>query len=272
VSLFREVVVPKEKEKEERKKSQRILNSQMATTEHQSTILVATNMNGFHKESDPKSEAAKTETQEDNKTQTYRKIWYAPNQFEAYGEEEIAAVTSCLRDGWLAGFGPRTEAFEQRVADLFAKKYGVFVNSGSSANLLSLLSLGIGPGDEVVTPACTFATVVAPITQVGAKPIFVDVEAGTYVPSVEAIVNAITPKTKVLFIPNLIGSKPDWVGLRKAVDAFVDAEAVANNTTEKRKIWLIEDSCDTITNTPESDISVTSFYASHVITAGGSGN
>ena len=58
-----------------------------------------------------------------------KKVWYAPNGFEAYGEEEIKAVEQCLRAGWLAGFGEKTIEFENKVADLFGKKYGVFVNS-----------------------------------------------------------------------------------------------------------------------------------------------
>ena len=48
-----------------------------------------------------------------------KKVWYAPNKFESYGEEEIKAVEDCLRDGWLAGFGDRTVKFEKRVADIF---------------------------------------------------------------------------------------------------------------------------------------------------------
>merc|ERR1719343_696915 len=88
------------------------------------------------------------------------------------------------------------------------------------------------------------------------KPIFVDVEVGAYVPSVEAILAAITPRTKCLLLPNLIGSKPDWAELRRRVP---------------KGIWLFEDSCDTITHTPESDIAAISFYASHIVTAGGLG-
>ena len=72
-----------------------------------------------------------------------KKIWYAPNGFEAYGEEEIQAVEQCLRDGWLAGFGEKTIEFEKKVADLFGKKFGVFVNSGSSACLLALASFDL---------------------------------------------------------------------------------------------------------------------------------
>jgi CDP-6-deoxy-D-xylo-4-hexulose-3-dehydrase len=183
------------------------------------------------------------------------KVWYAPNQFEAYGEEEIQAVTDCLRAGWLAGFGPRTIEFETKVSERFGKKHGLFVNSGSSAILLALCALDLAPDTEIVTPACGFATTVAPITQVGAKPVFCDVEIGRYVPSVEQIRAAVTPNTKVLLIPNLIGNVPDWQAIR---EAFPD-------------LILIEDSADTITTTPWTDIATTSFYASHVITAGGIG-
>ena len=185
-----------------------------------------------------------------------KKVWYAPNQFEAYGEEEIRAVEASLRAGWLAGFGPRTIEFEQKVSHRFGKKHGLFVNSGSSAILLGLCALDLKPDDEVVTPACGFATTVAPIIQVGATPVFCDVqEGGRYVPSVENIRAVVTPKTKVLLIPNLIGNTPDWEAIRTAFPDLI----------------LFEDSADTITTTPWTDIATTSFYASHVITAGGVG-
>jgi len=185
-----------------------------------------------------------------------KKIWYAPNQFEAYGEEEIKAVEESLRAGWLAGFGPRTVEFEKKVSERFGKKHGLFVNSGSSAILLGLCALDLKPGDEVITPACGFATTVAPIIQVGATPVFCDVKAGGYyVPSVDNIREVLTDKTKVLLIPNLIGNTPDWKAIR---EAFPD-------------LILFEDSADTITTTQWSDIATTSFYASHVITAGGVG-
>jgi CDP-6-deoxy-D-xylo-4-hexulose-3-dehydrase len=184
-----------------------------------------------------------------------RKVWYAPNQFEAYGEEEIKAVNDCLRAGWLAGFGPLTIEFEKKCSERFGKKHGLFVNSGSSAILLGLCALNLDPGAEVVTPACGFATTVAPITQLSLTPVFCDVEKGKYVPSVEQVKAVVTPKTKVLLLPNLIGNKPDWTALRK----------------EFPKLILMEDSADTITLTKESDIATTSFYASHVITAGGIG-
>jgi CDP-6-deoxy-D-xylo-4-hexulose-3-dehydrase len=53
-----------------------------------------------------------------------KKIWYAPNRLEAYGDEEIDAVVSCLKNGWLAGFGPKTQEFEAKITAYFGKKYG----------------------------------------------------------------------------------------------------------------------------------------------------
>ena len=184
-----------------------------------------------------------------------KKVWYAPNKFESYGEEEIRAVEACLRDGWLAGFGDRSVQFEQRVSEIFGKKYGLFVNSGSSAILLGLCALDLPPWSEVVTPACGFATTVAPLVQLGLTPVFCDVGKDTYVPTVEHLRKVVTPNTTCLLLPNLIGNVPDWKAIR---EAFPD-------------LILFEDSADTITRTDCTDLSTTSFYASHVITAGGCG-
>lgn len=185
-----------------------------------------------------------------------KKVWYAPNQFESYGQEEIDAVTNCLKDGWLAGFGPKTVEFEKKIAETFGKKYGLFVNSGSSACLLAIASLDLPTGSEIVTPACTFSTTVAPMIQLGLKPVFCDVGINTYVPSVDQVLALITDKTVAVMLPNLVGNTPDWKTLREKIPSH---------------IILIEDSADTITHTPWSDVSTTSFYASHIITACGSG-
>ena len=184
-----------------------------------------------------------------------KKIWYAPNKFESYGEEEIKAVEECLRDGWLAGFGKRTIEFEKRVADLFGKKHGLFVNSGSSAILLGMCALNLPKGSEIVTPACGFSTTVAPLMQLGLNPVFCDVGIDSYVPTVEQLQKVVTSDTKCIILPNLIGNVPDWKAIR---EAFPD-------------VILFEDSADTITHTEITDLSTTSFYASHVITAGGVG-
>mmetsp|Transcript_13782 Transcript_13782/g.49439 ORF Transcript_13782/g.49439 Transcript_13782/m.49439 type:complete len:414 (-) Transcript_13782:1221-2462(-) len=189
----------------------------------------------------------------------HKTIWYAPNKFDAYDDEEIEAVSNCLKDGWLAP-GPRTAEFERLVSDFFGKKHGIFCNSGSSANILSFYMAGLNPGDEVITPACTFSTTVAPICQLQLVPVFCDVGVQTFVPSVEQVFDKVTSKTKAIFLPNLAGSKPDWQALRSRREEIGRGD-----------IHLIEDSCDTMTRTTDSDISIISFYASHVITAGGGG-
>jgi len=189
-----------------------------------------------------------------------KKVWYAPNKLEAYGEEEIKAVEQSLRDGWLAGFGPRSIEFEEKIAKEFGKKFGVFVNSGSSACLLAIASMDLPKGSKIITPACTFSTTLAPIIQLGYKPVFVDVGLNDYVADIEQVINAITEEVKAIMLPNLIGNKPNWKLLRQIL-----------KNMNREDIVLIEDSADTVTETLESDISTTSFYASHVITAGGMG-
>jgi CDP-6-deoxy-D-xylo-4-hexulose-3-dehydrase len=191
---------------------------------------------------------------------TQKKVWYAPYMFESYGEEEIQAVNKCLQDGWLAGFMDKSIEFENKISKLFSKKYGLFVNSGSSAVLLGLASLNVTENSEVITPACGFSTTLAPIIQLNLNPVFCDVDLNTYQANKEAVISCITPNTSVILLPNLIGNKPDWNYLRNKLKEI-----------NREDIILFEDSADTITSTPETDISITSFYASHVITAGGMG-
>src|SRR5438552_3000212 len=125
-----------------------------------------------------------------------------------HGEEEIAAVVEVLRTS--TQMGARVRAFEARVAELFAKRHGVMVNSGSSALQLATELLGLREGDEVVTPVLTFATTVAPLVRQRLVPSFVDVEPDTFNIDVDQIAAAITPRTRAVVIPSLIGNLPDW--------------------------------------------------------------
>lgn len=190
-------------------------------------------------------------------------IWYAPNTFDTFGSKEIGAVKKSLQSGWLTT-GKITSEFENKIAKLFGKKYGLFVNSGSSANLVALAALHFPKGAEVITPACNFNTTVSPIVQLGLVPVFVDVNVGEYVAEVSQIEKAISKKTVAVMIPHLIGN-------------FVDLPEIRRICKENNLIF-IEDSCDTIGGAfrgkPSgvwSDITTTSFYASHIITAGGAG-
>ena len=189
-----------------------------------------------------------------------KKIWYAPYKFESYGEEEIKAVEEALRSGWLGGQGPKSVEFEKEIAKRFGKKHGVFVNSGSSACLLAIAALDLPKGSKIITPACTFATTLAPIIQLGYEPVFVDVGLTTYQADIDQVIAAVTDDVKAIMLPNLIGNKPNWFKLKTALLA-----------RDRADIYLIEDSADTITETEYTDVATTSFYASHVITAGGVG-
>jgi CDP-6-deoxy-D-xylo-4-hexulose-3-dehydrase len=179
-----------------------------------------------------------------------------------HGEEEIAAVTRVLRTS--TQMGANVRSFEDRVAALFAKRHGIMVNSGSSANFLAVELLGLEPGDEVVTPALTFATTVAPIVKGGLIPAFVDVEPDTFNIDVGRIEEMIGPRTKAMMIPSLIGNLPDW-------------DAIAALASD-HGLLVVEDSADTLGATlrgsstgTRSDISTTSFYGSHVINCAGNG-
>ncbi len=189
-----------------------------------------------------------------------KKIWYAPYKHEAYGQEEIDAVVESLKSGWLGGQGPKSVEFEEKIAKTFGKKHGVFVNSGSSACLLAIAALDLPKGTKIITPACTFATTLAPIIQLGYIPVFVDVDLTTYCANIEQVVAKVTDDTSAIMLPNLIGNKPDWDKLKRYLVEM-----------GREDIFLIEDSADTLTKTPVTDVATTSFYASHVITAGGVG-
>ena len=183
----------------------------------------------------------------------------------AYGREEIEAVLGVLegRPHQLMG-GPSVQEFEERVARLFGKRHGVMVNSGSSANLLAVSALDLPEGAEVITPALTFSNTVAPLVQSGLVPVFVDVEADTCNADASQVEALVGPDTKALMIPNLIGNLPDWGALREIADHY--------------GLLVIEDSADTVGSLYRgeptgalSDVSTTSFYASHVITCAGFG-
>jgi CDP-6-deoxy-D-xylo-4-hexulose-3-dehydrase len=191
-----------------------------------------------------------------------RRIEYAGS---VHDDEEIAAVVEVLRGGPTAlRIGRNVRAFEEHVAALFGKRRGIMCNSGSSALYLAVELLGLAPGDEVITSSVTFSTDVAPLVRAGLVPVFVDVEPDTYNLDVAGIEAMIGARTKAILAPNLIGNAPDWDAVRAIAD--------------EHHLLVVEDSCDalgsTLRSTPtgtRSDMSVTSFALSHIITAAGTG-
>lgn len=186
------------------------------------------------------------------------KVYYSPNEFQSYGGPEINAVAEFLKTHAIDDHSV-IEEFERRVAAVFGVTHGIFVNSGSSANLLCCLCAEFGAGDEVITPACTFSTTLSPLVVLGSKPVFCDIDEHHLVPSVQQVIDLVTSNTKGIIIPDLVGDKFDFSLLREAL-----------HNMERDDIIIIEDACDTITETT-ADFATLSMYASHIINSGGLG-
>jgi len=182
-----------------------------------------------------------------------------------YDSREIRAATNVLKDKSLTLIdGPSVKELEKKISTLFGKKFGLMVNSGSSANLLALSSFNFKKGSEIITPTLTFSTTVAPIIQLGFIPHFIDVEKKSFLSNISQIKSAINRKTVAIMIPNLLGNVPYWPSIYKIA--------------KKYNLKIIEDSADTIGYTYKgksfgkySDVVTNSMYASHIITGAGSG-
>ena len=191
-----------------------------------------------------------------------KKIYYGK---AVYDNKEINAVIKVLKNDSLSLIdGKKVKLLEKKVSNIFGKKYGLMVNSGSSANLLALSSFNFKKGSEVITPNLTFSTTVAPIYQLGLIPHFVGVEKNKFVTDTSQIEKCINKKTVALMIPNLLGNIANWKEI--------------NKIAKKNKLKIIEDSADTIGYSvhgkhsgPLSDIVTNSFYASHIINGAGTG-
>ena len=191
-----------------------------------------------------------------------KKIYYGR---AVYDHKEINAVIKVLKNNSLSlTDGENVKQLEKTVSKMFGKKYGLMVNSGSSANLLGLASFNFIKGSEIITPNLTFSTTVAPIYQLGLIPHFIGVEKNKFVADYNQIEKCINKKTVAIMIPNLLGNVANWKKIFQIA--------------KKHKLKIIEDSADTIGYTINnkntgiySDIVTNSFYASHIINGGGTG-
>ncbi|MDL2263812.1 lipopolysaccharide biosynthesis protein RfbH [Synergistaceae bacterium OttesenSCG-928-I11] len=194
-----------------------------------------------------------------------------PVSGKVFDEDDIVALVDASLDFWLTA-GRYVDLFERQFAEVCGLRYSFLVNSGSSANLLAIAALtsptlknrAIKPGDEVITVAAGFPTTVNPIYQVGAVPVFVDVEIPTYNTTPERIEAALSPKTKAIILAHTLGNP-------------FDAESIAK-IAKDNDIWLIEDCCDALGSELHGrkvgtfgDIATYSFYPAHHITMGEGG-
>ena len=201
-----------------------------------------------------------------------------PYSGRVYDDREMAFLADATLDFWLTA-GPYADRFEKRMRQFFECRDFLLVNSGSSANLLMISTLcapvlreelresdlaPLSPGDEVITPAVTFPTTVAPIVQNRLVPVFVDCEIGTYNINPRLVEDAIGPRTRALFVPHTVGNPCDM--------------AILTEIARRRKLWLLEDGCDALGATFEGKLAGTfgqmsslSFYPAHHITMGEGG-
>lgn len=188
-----------------------------------------------------------------------------------YDEKELISLVDASLDFWLTT-GRYADQFEQDLAAFLGVKYCLLTNSGSSANLLAvsaLTSTKLGekrllPGDEVITTACGFPTTLNPILQNNLKPVFLDVDLGTYNIQADHIEEAISDKTKAIMVPHTLGNPVDLDTVMKMVKNY--------------DLWFIEDNCDALGSLYQGKftgtfghISTCSFYPAHHITIGEGG-
>lgn len=200
------------------------------------------------------------------------RISYAGRVFD---QEELRTLVDASLEFWLTA-GRFTQRFETELADYLGVKYCSLVNSGSSANLLAFTALTspllgerrVGKGDEVITAAAGFPTTIAPIIQSGAVPVFVDIEIPQYNVGLNALEQALTPKTKAVMLAHTLGNPFPLAEVRRFCD--------------EHGLWLVEDNCDALGTEclvngswrktgSMGHIGTSSFYPPHHITMGEGG-
>ncbi len=200
-----------------------------------------------------------------------REFRYIPPSGKLLDEADLAGMIEASLDMWLTA-GRFCDEFERRFADYLGAEYALAINSGSSANLLAMTALTshklgekrLKKGDEVITVAAGFPTTVAPIVQNGLVPVFVDCGKGTYNIDTDKIEEAVSPKTKAVFIAHTLGNMFDIARIKEIC--------------VKHDMWLIEDSCDALGAEWQGrkagtigDIGTFSFYPAHHMTMGEGG-
>jgi CDP-6-deoxy-D-xylo-4-hexulose-3-dehydrase len=184
---------------------------------------------------------------------------------------DFVALVDAALDGWLTA-GRFHEAFERKLARYVGSRSALFVNSGSSANLVALSGLtsprlgkrALKPGDEVLSVAAGFPTTVNPIIQNGLRPVLVDIELGTYDAIADQLREAVSSKTKAIMMAHTLGNPFNL--------------DVVQELCKEYGLWLIEDSCDALGSEYRGqrtgsfgDVATLSFYPAHHITTGEGG-
>jgi perosamine synthetase len=179
-------------------------------------------------------------------------------------QKEIDYVTDAVRSAWYSNANVYHERFERAFADYLGVRHAIALPSCTSAIHLSLLALGVGPTDEVIVPDITWIASSAPITYVGATPVFADVDERTWCLSADSFEACITPRTKAVIAVDLYGNMPDMDGLldaarRHGLPVIEDAAEAVGSEYKGRKAGSF------------GRTSVFSFHGSKTLTTGEGG-
>ena len=179
-------------------------------------------------------------------------------------QKEIDYVTDAVTNAWYGNANMYHDRFEKAFAAYVGRKYAISLPSCTSGLHLGLLSLGVGTGDEVIVPDITWIATSAPISYVGATPVFADIDQKSWCLSAESFAERITPKTKAVIIVDLYGNMPD-------MDAILEI-------ADKHGIAVIEDAAEAIGSEYKGrkagsfgDVSTFSFHGSKTLTTGEGG-
>lgn len=180
------------------------------------------------------------------------------------GEKELLYVTECVLTGWVSSAGKFVTRFEEKFAEFCDSRYAIATSSGTTALHLALLSMGIGPGDEVIVPTFTFIATGNAVTYTGAKPVFVDSEEETWNIDPNQIEDAITPHTKAIIPVHLYGHPANMdpileIAARHDLAVIEDAAEAHGACYRGRRVGAI------------GDIGIFSFYGNKIITTGEGG-
>ena len=160
-----------------------------------------------------------------------------PLATSTWDDEEYDAIQRVIKSDRFS-MGPEVEQFEKEFASFFGSKYAIMSNSGSSANLLAVAGMiyakgiDLKPGDEVLVPAVSWSTTYFPVHQYGLTMRFVDINEETLNIDLDAVEEAITEKTKLIFAVNLLGNSVDYHRLLEIAD--------------KNNLHVIEDNCESL--------------------------
>jgi perosamine synthetase len=189
---------------------------------------------------------------------------FFPVSQPSIGELELSCVSDAVRSGWVSSLGKYLEQFETQFADFCGTRYALTTNNGTTALHLALLAAGIESGDEVIVPDLTFVATANAVAYIGAKPVFIDIDADTLCMDPHALEAAVTPRTRAIIPVHLYGHPADMgpinaIAQRHGLNVIEDAAEAHGAEYHGKRVGNL------------GLCGVFSFYGNKVITTGEGG-